>query len=79
MPSNHLQAALQGTVEDLAARKERIGGVARESSGARRYFGKLLRESAEARAAVERIDLDRAVTVQGVQAQPGVEGTMATL
>ena len=49
---------LQRSVEKLTVRREETVKVCKESEVARKYFGNLVRESAEIRGVVQRVDLE---------------------
>lgn len=45
-------------MEKLSAKKDEVEKLRGESEVARKYFGNLVRESGEVKAAVERVDLE---------------------
>lgn len=57
-PAATLRAGLQASVEQLTRTREDTLKVRSESEVARRYFGNLVRESAQGRGAVEAVDLE---------------------
>lgn len=57
-PSNELRIELQRSVEKIQNKKEETGKLRSESEVARKYFGNLVRDSADLRHSVERVDLD---------------------
>jgi mitofusin 2 len=57
-PAGDLRVGLQRNVEKLQGQKEERDKLRTESEVARKYFGNLLRDSGEVRAAVERVDLE---------------------
>ncbi|KAI4271132.1 MAG: hypothetical protein LQ337_006238 [Flavoplaca oasis] len=74
-PATDLRSSLQKEVHDLGERRDGTLKIKRESEVARKYFGNLVRESAEGKRSVEAVDLDGPA--------PGVaggydEGEMAT-
>ncbi|KAL8811895.1 MAG: hypothetical protein Q9223_000860, partial [Gallowayella weberi] len=59
-PADRLRSGLQQEVHDLGERREGTLKVKRESEVARKYFGNLVRESAEGKRGVEAVDLENA-------------------
>lgn len=57
-PAGQLERSLHENVEKLAAQRQERLRVRDESEVARKYFGNLVRESADIRTRVERVDLD---------------------
>ena len=57
-PADHLRSGLQKSFEELQSRREETNRVRAESEIARKYFGNLVRESADVKAVVEAVDLD---------------------
>ena len=66
-PADSLRVGLQRSVEQIAVKRDETVKVKRESEVARKYFGNLVRESAESRRGVESVDLEGAA-VPGVAA-----------
>lgn len=66
-PADSLRVGLQRSVEQIAVKRDETVKVKRESEVARKYFGNLVRESAESRRGVEGVDLEGAA-VPGVAA-----------
>ncbi|KAH0547605.1 hypothetical protein FGG08_000330 [Glutinoglossum americanum] len=58
IPADNLRVGLQRSVEKLTVKKEETTRVRGESEVARKYFGNLVRESAEIRGTVQRVDLE---------------------
>ncbi|KAL8696418.1 MAG: hypothetical protein Q9224_002809 [Gallowayella concinna] len=75
-PADRLRSGLQQEVHDLGERREGTLKVKRESEVARKYFGNLVRESAEGKRGVEGVDLEN--TGPGVAAGYD-EGELARL
>jgi mitofusin 2 len=65
-PADNLRVGLQRSVEGLIQKKEDKESVRRESTVARKYFGNLVRESADITNGVRRVDLEGPV--------PGLSG-----
>ncbi|MCJ1478843.1 mitofusin [Lambiella insularis] len=65
-PADQLRAGLERSVESIRVQREDTVKVKRESEVARKYFGNLVRESAEGRRGVDAVDLEGAA--------PGVAG-----
>lgn len=59
-PADQLRAGLERSVESIRVQREDTVKVKRESEIARKYFGNLIRESAEGRRGVEAVDLEGA-------------------
>ncbi|KAL8798728.1 MAG: hypothetical protein Q9182_006443 [Xanthomendoza sp. 2 TL-2023] len=59
-PADRLRSGLQQEVHDLGERREATLKVKRDSEVARKYFGNLVRESAEGKRGVEAVDLENA-------------------
>ena len=57
-PATDLRSSLQKEVHDLGQRRDGTLKIKRESEVARKYFGNLVRESAEGKRSVEAVDLD---------------------
>ncbi len=57
-PAENLRTGLQQSVKELGEKREERHKVKRESEVARRYFGNLVRDSAEGRGRVEDVDLE---------------------
>ena len=57
-PAGALRTGLQLNFESLEQKKLEVGRVREESGTARKYFGNLVRESAEAKRGVEAVDLE---------------------
>ena len=68
-PANNLRVGLQHSVEKLAVKRQDVRESKRESEVARKYFGNLMRESAEGRRMVMGVDLEG----QGPGIAAGVE------
>lgn len=66
-PAENLHSGLQQSVRDLGKKREERLEVKKDSAFARKYFGNLVRETAEGRGRVEDVDLE------GAQV-PGVAG-----
>ena len=64
-PAEELRSGLQKSVTDLGEKKVEISRVKMESEVARRYFGNLVRESAEGKRNVEDVDLEAGPAVPG--------------
>ncbi|ROT42118.1 transmembrane GTPase fzo1 [Sodiomyces alkalinus F11] len=58
IPADNLRSGLERSVKDLGERREKTVKVRGESEVALKYFGNLVRKSAEQRAQVDRVDLD---------------------
>lgn len=58
IPADNLRSGLERSVKDLGERREKTAKVRQESEVAVKYFGNLVRKSAEQRAQVDRVDLD---------------------
>jgi len=57
-PAQQLVVGLQRGVEELRQKKEDVSKIKQESEVARKFFGNLVRESAEGRRRVEAVDLE---------------------
>ncbi|KAL9611946.1 MAG: hypothetical protein Q9167_003433 [Letrouitia subvulpina] len=57
-PAEDLRSGLQHSVEELSKRRDSTLEVKRDSEVARKYFGNLVRESAEGKRGVEAVDLE---------------------
>lgn len=57
-PGQQLTVDLQRGVEELKQKKENVSQIKRESEIAKKYFGNLVRETAEGRRRVEAVDLE---------------------
>ncbi len=57
-PAENLRTGLQQSVKELGEKREERHKVKRESEVARKYFGNLVRDSAEGRGRVEDVDLE---------------------
>jgi mitofusin 2 len=57
-PAQQLAVGLQRGVEELQQKKEDVSRIKRESHVVRKFFGNLVRESAEGRRRVEAVDLE---------------------
>jgi mitofusin len=75
-PADNLRVGLQRSVESLAQRRAEVGKVKIESEVARKYFGNLVRESAEARRGVETVDLEGPAPGVAGGFEPGPEATV---
>lgn len=64
-PAENLRAGLQKSVVQLAEKRAETLKVKGESEVARKYFGNLVRESAEGKRGVEDVDLEGGPQVPG--------------
>jgi mitofusin len=57
-PADKLREGLQRSVEQVQEKKKETDKIRIESEVARKYFGNLVRESADIRSRVQRVDLE---------------------
>lgn len=57
-PAQNLQVGLQRSVEELGKKKEDVSKIKKESSHAKSYFERLLREVQQGRTQVDAVDLE---------------------